>query len=712
MKKTDLQFGNLNQLKQHSNNDRYYTGQHEIEQPHIVNNDTNSSKIQSQQQQYLPDIIELPDLNIPINKTSRYGIGKPKLNLRPPNLNLLNSTLFSPENLMRITNRPKTKTKIEHTPTSKIVNQSLDLRKQIRKLNKSINISGISNVDDMLNAYQIAGFDKLGINVQNLIKKRKTRNSPRKMDEQTYNSVGIKNKGISQEVISRYLNQDTTLVEQENSSSQQDSLSKQYPNLKSNLFSSRVIENELEKRRTINDFSATTSLTPFEQSGRYISDKTRVDSISPTNLMQHINIQNMQKKRRQYKFINSSIDYHQIPRNLITLQMTDQRDQLSRTKMQQQTSTKENLFQTRNNEIIEQLSTDLQKKQELIERLSNENERLQMRINKMQLQIDQNKTQSERNVSNYHQNYIFRDLTQIELSKWQISQRIKKTYYHKLYKKVQLKELIALHFFREYKSLMLNQRTNKYAMTFHHSIKIPKSNLYYKSHLHFYIQLEDALTKRNHDFDFAEDNNRQLLSLLEKYDLKLDELQEENEIKEMKLYEYEAKVNPNIMNSTQTSKKQEMNQVLADYPQINSSESMQLVLKIDQIDSKIEFIMKVLNRIREVHCNNPQKYQNQNQKQKQQRELDIETSEKLVSELFNKIRLFERGGKIQFPDKTGGVLTPQEMNQIQIVMTDNEDEQYTVLINESQLLNKLKDTKISESSLLVEKLRPYDSSKF
>lgn len=38
------------------------------------------------------------------------------------------------------------------------------------------------------------------------------------------------------------------------------------------------------------------------------------------------------------------------------------------------------------------------------------------------------------------------------------------------------------------------------------------------------IKLQDTLTKRNQDFDFAEDNNRQLLSLLEKYDNKLDEL--------------------------------------------------------------------------------------------------------------------------------------------------------------------------------------------
>jgi len=41
--------------------------------------------------------------------------------LKPPNLGLLNSTLFSPENLMRITNRPKTKTKFDHPPTSKAV---------------------------------------------------------------------------------------------------------------------------------------------------------------------------------------------------------------------------------------------------------------------------------------------------------------------------------------------------------------------------------------------------------------------------------------------------------------------------------------------------------------------------------------------------------------------------------------------------------------
>ena len=53
------------------------------------------------------------------------------------------------------------------------------------------------------------------------------------------------------------------------------------------------------------------------------------------------------------------------------------------------------------------------------------------------------------------------------------------------------------------------------------------------------MQLQEALTKRNQDFDFAEDNNRQLLSLLEKYDNKLDELQEDIELRDLKIIEYE-----------------------------------------------------------------------------------------------------------------------------------------------------------------------------
>lgn len=38
------------------------------------------------------------------------------------------------------------------------------------------------------------------------------------------------------------------------------------------------------------------------------------------------------------------------------------------------------------------------------------------------------------------------------------------------------------------------------------------------------LQLGDALTSRNQDMELAEDNNQQLLTLLEKYDEKLDQL--------------------------------------------------------------------------------------------------------------------------------------------------------------------------------------------
>lgn len=53
------------------------------------------------------------------------------------------------------------------------------------------------------------------------------------------------------------------------------------------------------------------------------------------------------------------------------------------------------------------------------------------------------------------------------------------------------------------------------------------------SHLQTKIKLlEDALTNRNSDIQMAEENNAQLLSLLEKYDIKLDELQEASQIKD------------------------------------------------------------------------------------------------------------------------------------------------------------------------------------
>ena len=54
--------------------------------------------------------------------------------------------------------------------------------------------------------------------------------------------------------------------------------------------------------------------------------------------------------------------------------------------------------------------------------------------------------------------------------------------------------------------------------------------------------LEDALTNRNQDIEMAEDNNQQLLILLEKYDQKLDELQEQSEMREIENMQLQEKV--------------------------------------------------------------------------------------------------------------------------------------------------------------------------
>lgn len=81
--------------------------------------------------------------------------------------------------------------------------------------------------------------------------------------------------------------------------------------------------------------------------------------------------------------------------------------------------------------------------------------------------------------------------------------------------------------------------------------------------------LQDALTKRNQDFDFAEDNNRQLLSLLEKYDNKLDELQEDLEIRELKIIEYEKEGSNKI--------------------------------KVETLEEKIKFITAMLARLKDMH---------------------------------------------------------------------------------------------------------------
>jgi hypothetical protein len=65
------------------------------------------------------------------------------------------------------------------------------------------------------------------------------------------------------------------------------------------------------------------------------------------------------------------------------------------------------------------------------------------------------------------------------------------------------------------------------------------------------------------------------LSLLEKYDNKLDELQEDLEIRELKIIEYEK----------------------------DMSESQDKI-KIESIEDKINFITNMLERLKEMHKNN------------------------------------------------------------------------------------------------------------
>ncbi len=65
------------------------------------------------------------------------------------------------------------------------------------------------------------------------------------------------------------------------------------------------------------------------------------------------------------------------------------------------------------------------------------------------------------------------------------------------------------------------------------------------------------------------------MSLLEKYDNKLDELQEDLEIRELKIIEYEK----------------------------DMSESQDKI-KIESIEDKINFITNMLERLKEMHKNN------------------------------------------------------------------------------------------------------------
>jgi hypothetical protein len=67
----------------------------------------------------------------------------------------------------------------------------------------------------------------------------------------------------------------------------------------------------------------------------------------------------------------------------------------------------------------------------------------------------------------------------------------------------------------------------------------------------------------------GENNNKQLLNLLEKYDYKLDELQEDNELKDMKIFQYER-------------------DYLKDKPKI----------KIESIEEKVRFLVQVLHRLK------------------------------------------------------------------------------------------------------------------
>ena len=47
--------------------------------------------------------------------------------------------------------------------------------------------------------------------------------------------------------------------------------------------------------------------------------------------------------------------------------------------------------------------------------------------------------------------------------------------------------------------------------------------------------MKEALSNRNAEFKLAEHNNNELLTLLDNYDVKLDELNEQNEFKDLQL---------------------------------------------------------------------------------------------------------------------------------------------------------------------------------
>lgn len=134
------------------------------------------------------------------------------------------------------------------------------------------------------------------------------------------------------------------------------------------------------------------------------------------------------------------------------------------------------------------------------------------------------------------------------------------------------------------------------------------------------------MTKRNQDFDFAEDNNRQLLSLLEKYDNKLDELQEDLEIRELKIIEYEK----------------------------DMSESKDKI-KIESLEEKIQFITAMLGRLKDMHEANikegrPSQLQRHKKggKVNEPTEQSIsESIDKLTNDIMIQIQDIERQAKAQ-----------------------------------------------------------------
>lgn len=77
--------------------------------------------------------------------------------------------------------------------------------------------------------------------------------------------------------------------------------------------------------------------------------------------------------------------------------------------------------------------------------------------------------------------------------------------------------------------------------------------------------LKEVLTKRNKDMDEIEKGNKQLMSILEKYDTKMDKMREQIEVQRLKIEKYEE------MTTGQINK-----------------------IDIDTIDGRINFLVDIL----------------------------------------------------------------------------------------------------------------------